>query len=250
MNEQNSFDSAVTIVLLTALAYAAAFAYEGAYLSHFGVPLDFVSVDLRSLLLCLAALSGAGSVIIFINGILTLWPADLPRHIQLQAVRTALIVGMLLLGGFLLEADLAGWLFLGAIALALLLIEFVLPLVAFRDRPSYSERVRAAAEHDGKRANAMDFLVKGMGIRRFQWVVLFLLAVMLAAALGTRQARTASDYLVTDGCVVLRQQGENLFCARIASGKLTGEYAYVAMAGATVSLQRVGPLAKYKLPRR
>lgn len=55
---------AFAALLLTVTAYCAAFAYEAAFLSDFGVPAVLAQVDLRELLLCLGFLGGGGGILL------------------------------------------------------------------------------------------------------------------------------------------------------------------------------------------
>jgi hypothetical protein len=44
-------DGAILVLIFTTIAYLAAFTYEATYLSYFGIPIEFVDVTLRELLL-------------------------------------------------------------------------------------------------------------------------------------------------------------------------------------------------------
>jgi hypothetical protein len=173
-------------------------------------------------------------------------PAKIPAHVVVALIKAVLITFL---------AAMAIWgttkpfgrAFLLIVAGSFVLVEFVLPWFAFRrEGGGYLERLRAAHEDDAQRRNsAFHALVDRLGIGRYLIMVLTILTLGGAYALGEHKAKSARSFLVAGDYIVLRHQGESLLCARFFGDALTGDFEFRPEAGQTLTLKPVGPIAAY-----
>jgi hypothetical protein len=252
-------DSAVLVLLLTAWAYALAFAYESHYLGWFGIPAALVEVNLRALLYC------AGTILVLAFGAyLLLYSIGqfVPRLIRLEIQEdTALIalwlIGLTLLGRYLQWPWLVDLFFI--LPIALTFMTFVVP--TFEPRPracGYWARVEALAlyrrsldeqiERAGGRSPFPLTMVRTIGVRSFWVLVVVVCSIYAASMLGEREAFEQTAYLMSaenGGCIVLRSRSEGLLCAAVDwlhPGQLLGEYRFLKPECTPLELRSIGRL--------
>src|SRR5258708_26547380 len=153
--KSHKIDAAILVLILTTIAYVAAFAYEATYLSYFGIPIEFVDVTLRELLLYGAIALGFMFFAIFFSTFLwalffkTLPPALSKIVFVFTLVAVAATALMLLIGNFQ-PAMIAG-------AIGPLLINclfFLVPIFRFSHMSSYRRRLMATYARSSPSDNA------------------------------------------------------------------------------------------------
>jgi hypothetical protein len=240
--ESKTHDNTVTLALLSAGAYACAFAFDGGYLGHFGVPTQFVDVNLRGVLLSVAALVGT-SVFAFSVAIGHL-PAVGPSPLRNLVIRTAVVYLFMAAMSFALSGSMTLTLVL---ATALMAPEWVLPAVRFRGRGmSFNEKI--TAQRNSEKTTFLEtslMSARETSPRVTATILLLIVAVMVAWTLGGWYARRQTEFLISKDCIALRIEDKTLLCARW-DGALTGEYEYRAAEGVVLSMERVGPLPRYR----
>lgn len=259
-----SFDSALLILLLTASSYAIAFQYEAGYLSHFGVPTEYVEVNAGRLIVA------AGVSFFSVVTALMIWSSFrlvLPRVTRMQIAvtnRLAYLVTWVLIS-LLLANELAGSWFSRALLcgfpLMLLVGELVGPLFTHRKLPTYRRRLETSILQDigVDRGTDPSAEVKSVFVRVASPVgAAFLFVVLLlstfAQAAGVHVARLQSDFLVANveqPCVVVRSLSEGLLCVSFdpKTRAPRGEYRFLKPEGSVLRLTSLGPLAKVE-PQR
>jgi hypothetical protein len=240
-------DSAIIVVIMTAIAYVLAFQFDNGYLGYFGLPTILAEVSLRNLLFSLW--TTMVFILLVINGmtlLLVSWPYHWPAIVQRYV---ASYVGMTLMTVFilgLLGAPLLAWLIsFGAIAF-LAIVYLVLPLA--HSASTYAGKLQALEDVN-------PFFMKGLppALQRrgfpvpLLWITGCLLAFMYADIYGTLVARTQSSFLVSASgggtvCAVLRVRDQGLLCADFdpATKQMKGEYRFLKPDAVGLSLRNTG----------
>jgi hypothetical protein len=99
-------------LIFTAIAYVAAFTYEATYLSYFGIPIEFVDVSLRELLLY--GVIALGSIFVAMMFSMFFWefflkslPPALSKTVFILTLMTVATTALILLTGNVQTATVA-----------------------------------------------------------------------------------------------------------------------------------------------
>jgi hypothetical protein len=222
--KSRGLDGAVLALILTSIAYVAAFTYEATYLSYFGIPIEFVDVTLRELLLYGAIAMGFIMFAILFSTIIWSWfPKAFPLALS-QMLILFMLIPMVTMAFALLAGDFQPPLIAIVILFPLLsCLLFVAPIFRFSHIPGYTRRLKAT--YGGKSL--------GDSFKpAFLWIpvprAVFLLAagtvisILFAYAFGKFRARTQEEFSVLsspDPCVVLRLSSEGYLCAGMDTQK-------------------------------
>jgi hypothetical protein len=247
----SKIDGAISVLILTTIAYVAAFAYEATYLSHFGIPVEFVDVTLRELLLYGATALGFMFVAIFFSAFLwefflkTLPPA-LSKIVFIFTLMAVAATALMLLTGHFQPTMIAGA--IGPLLLIICLL-FVIPIFRFSHISSYRRRLMAtyagSSSSDSFRLPSFLWLPVPNGV--FPLAAGTVVSVLFAIAFGEFRARTQSEFPVLsspDPCVVLRMSSEGYLCADIDLQKriTLGRFKIIDPKSADVHFVKVGRL--------
>jgi hypothetical protein len=248
-------DSGIKVLLLTAVAYEAAFIYEVSYLVHFGIPIAFIDASLHELLLCGIASIIASFFIIWLEIFWGARPTKMPPRLA-QALMTLflLIVGVLVLGG-LLDAPfiLAGSLIIIFVSAAAALL--LIPLIRHRRLPKIASRYWATFGDDrfdqARAPSILWFSVSGGIIVAIATLVM---TGVLSFAIGTWRARAQTEFAIhqADNCVVLRLGSDGYLCVGIDFQKRValGSFRFLDPKGVELHMARVGPIVAFTSPPR
>jgi len=249
-------ESPLSILVITASAYASAFGYEDGYLSYFGVPVEFAAVDLRSLLICVSAVL-VGVVVIVGAGLvlLELTPKSVPKNRRFVIVYVVWLFLVAVVASQLLPGPAVFRLAVACVApLALAWIIFVQPLFSQRSTHGYWKKFEAALKADenvlspdGDPSKTVLFITSVI-------LAALIVAPFLAYSIGDYAARHQEVFLIPRGerCVVLRAQTEGFLCATYEVRQSNseqrrtacGEYKFIKPEGAKLELQFLGELEK------
>jgi len=245
----HKIDGAILVLILTTIAYVAAFAYENTYLSYFGIPVEFVDVTLRELLLCGAiTLLVMFAAIVFSTFLWELFLKPLPPALsKIVFLFTLIAVGtttlMLLAGNF--QPVMIITAALGPLVINCLL--FAIPIFKFSHMSSYRRKLMATyAESfpsDSFKLPSFLWLPVSMGV--FLLAACTVVSTMFAFAFGEFRARTQSEFPVSgppDPCVVLRVSSEGYLCAAIDLQKriTLGSFKFLDPKSAAVQVVKLG----------
>jgi hypothetical protein len=210
---------AILIAVVTACGYLFAFYYEKGYLSHFGVPLDLISVDLLSVLK-FSTLFFAVVFTLFpiINAFPILWPTlhpylafYLPRFLFLFLF--AVVIPFLMFGFERIAYWLIGLIGVGTASLLFL----VGPLFVYRKEGSWKARLDAAdAEERISTPTVATQIHRIGGPYALLLFGSFAFATFLVTIAGESAAMREKTHLVIHGepeLLVLKVYGENAICA-------------------------------------
>jgi len=247
-------DSGVRVLLLTTVAYEAAYIYEVSYLGHFGVPVAFVDVSLHELLLCGIACVIASFAIIWIEVVWGTIPSKTPPRLAkalmtlLMLIIAVLVLCALIDAPFMLGMSVIGGLFLAAVALLLL------PLLLHRRLPKLASRywaVYGADQSDRVKAPSILWFSVSRGV--IIAIAVVVITGLFSSAFGLWHARVQRDFAisnVTDNCAVLRLSSDGYLCVGIDFHKhiALGTFRYLDPKGLELHLLRVGRLAPFIAP--
>lgn len=142
MNKQAfSFGDAIQVMFITAISYAVAYCYEYAYLKYFGVPSDFIVVDIKSIVT-----SAIGVIVLAYVGFQVI--DAIARLIQMRFSDGNIPelfkdYGILFIFSLLLVclSDMSIWLkiFMLTIPFTMLWMQIIFPLFLIRSHGSYKE---------------------------------------------------------------------------------------------------------------
>jgi hypothetical protein len=247
-------DSGIKVLLLTAVAYEAAFIYEVSYLVHFGIPIAFVDVSLHELLLCGIATIIGGFLIIWLDIFWGARPTKMPPRLA-QALMTLflLTVGVFVLAGllaapFILAASLIATFIFAAAALLLI------PLIRHRRLPKIASRYWATFGDDGSdQSKAPSILWFSVSRGIIIAIATLVVTGVLSFAIGTWRARAQSDFAIhelADNCAVLRLSSDGYLCVGMDFKKRValGTFRFLDPKGLQLHVVRVGPIGAFTSP--
>jgi hypothetical protein len=243
-------DGAILVLIFTAIAYVAAFTHEATYLSYFGIPIEFVDVTLRELLLygvfVLTFMFFAVSFSTFPwEFFLKKLPPALSKFVFICSLMAVAATAFMLLTGELSPPMIAG----ATGPLLIICLLFVVPIFRFRHLTSYRRRLTASyAESSASSAFALpSFLWLPVPKGFFALAACAIASIALAYAFGIFRARTQAEFPVVSRvgpCVVLRVSTEGYLCAAFDPQTRTvlASFRFVDQKDADVQIMRIGHL--------
>lgn len=243
------------LALTTPMVYALAFAFEAGYLGFFGVPAEFVHVDVKRFLVFGAALAGLYTAYTWINlGVLFL-PRKMTPGVRWLVHTIFILVASSGVVAWIGDASAVG--ILGTIAATLLITAFVLgPPIAFnwKDNSLEASIVEMKAADSGAERDLFGIVARAAGS---PWVpsaiVIFCVAIFVANQLGEREARHQEVFMLVDTaarCVVLRATDSEVLCATLShdADRLDGSFKVVPTSGLSFTRVQLGRLRVPELP--
>jgi hypothetical protein len=243
-------DGAILVLVLTTIAYVAAFTYEATYLSYFGIPIEFVDVTLRELLLYGVIALGFMFFAIFFSTFL--WelflknlPPTLSKIVFIFTLMAVAATALMLLTGNFQPAMIAGS--IGPLLINCLL--FVVPIFRFSHMSSYRRKLMATysepSPSDSFRLPSFLWLRVPKGV--FPLAACTVVSIMLAFAFGEFRARTQIEFPVlnpVDPCIVLRVSTEGYLCVAFDPQRRAelGSFRFVDPRGADIHIVKIGRL--------
>jgi len=144
----SKIETGLLVPLVTAYAYALSFAYQAGYLSHFGLPVEFVDVTLQQLLRC-GSVAILGMYLAFqgLDLLLSLRPSSISRGADLKFVECAVFLVLQIV--LLKVVDATTWLWVVILMLFSglpIFYYFLFPIWAHSTVRGYWQRVEAHIE--------------------------------------------------------------------------------------------------------
>jgi hypothetical protein len=248
-------DKAALLAIVTPIAYFFAYQYDRGYLSFFGIPNVFVDVSLRDLLIVAAAMvTVVVGLYVAFDGFLVVLPEKWPKPIRQRAIWFFWTMAALTLLDKVFDLSVPVWLSV-EVSIALLFIFLVV-------LPGRRSPVSLAVEHTSQPSNPDPYAHKGviptMLRRGFEPRLVFgILGAMLVGVFanvgGDVTARTQTSFLVDQSggtnCAVIRMRESDMLCAdfNFETRQLTGDYHFLKLEGASLSLRKTGRLEQPEL---
>lgn len=220
-NGRNWQTAAVLFGLAAPIGYAAAYLREWGFCSVFGIPIEFIQLNITTVLIAIT--SGVG--VLF----LLFWFADLFYTFSQQRklknfgpIRRRLSFDLLVLSFFgcflaLFPPLIDGWPLLVYFLVILIFIQFVMPLITQRKITGYISKLETQDRVEREAPVLLDYFIKRAGITIISLGILVLLFLSVMFVVGYNTAVRQTDFLVpstNEDLVVLRIYGENLICAQ------------------------------------
>jgi hypothetical protein len=243
-------DGAILVLIFTAIAYVAAFTYEATYLSYFGIPIEFVDVTLRELLLygviALACIFAAMMFSMFLwEFFLKSLPPALSKIVFIFTLMAVAATAFMLLTGNSQPAIIAGA--IGPLLINCLL--FVIPLFRFSHMSSYRRRLMAtyAGSSPSDSFRPSSFLWLPIRNDVIPLAACTVASILLAFACGEFRARTQIEFPVLgsiDPCIVLRVSTEGYLCVAFNPQSRTelASFRFVDSRGPDIHIVKIGHL--------
>ncbi|MCK4626284.1 MAG: hypothetical protein KAV00_13280 [Phycisphaerae bacterium] len=250
VSQKRWLSGALVISLLSAYAYLLGYMYELSTAEAFGIPREFVDVEIPNILLAGIAGVTALALVFSVIGILyESWKKrDQPIHGRI--VLTVLTGIWFLLSLILCPSRLWTWL--------LPLIIFVLygcwpwlaPLSIERNTTGYIAKLKTYDESYGERDKMVKDLVRSFGPRPFLLIGLAAFILHFTMLLGYARALNKKEFLVPStapNMVVLRINGDRLICAPFDRSTKEVEKKFLILKvgenpNMILHLEKVGPL--------
>src|SRR5258708_5809069 len=243
----SKIESGIIVLLLTAIAYVAAFAFDAAYLGYFGIPPAFAEVSLRGLLLTVTFAAALLFLLPTVDLILDFVPKDVSRFVLNRVLTWMSILVFFVVIGLMMGADAQGFFLLLTPTAVIAFSELVSPLIFHAKIPTYEAKLRAAHAAD-RSLGARWAKLGGMGIAR-SYLGIFLIGTFggaFAGSLGLLLARTQQTFAMRDGgsCAVLRIRQEGLLCIELDTHKrvATGNFEFMNPAGESIKMESICPI--------
>jgi len=197
-NKKSWITEGIVLALCSAAAYLAAYSYECGYAGYFGIPLEWISIDARSLIVFASLLVGALVLMIQITQLgLTLCPSDgwiaqlLTKHGFFFALMFLIALG---------SADsIWDWMELFLFPMLNLCSDIIIPaVIAKRKGRSFHLTMTDWMSAGGVDASSwMKKLEPSLHIP-FAMVILACMLLVVASSLGKGEARWKTDFVVID----------------------------------------------------
>jgi hypothetical protein len=191
--------------------YVTAFLYELGFVSHFKIPVQFITLDWTTVLIAGVVVFGILFLVLLAVNLIS--PSFLPIK---NAVRVALFRTIMSAVAVIPMALLVqGWFRVVVLAIPLFwaFIEFAFPYIVYRGKGTYMERLELAQRKYPSRDHS---LVGRIPNRVFWLLVLLLWISWLAFSMGLSSASRQKEFLVVNTspeAVVLRPYHDHLVCA-------------------------------------
>lgn len=251
-------DPALLILFVTSYAYALGFAYEYGYLAHFGIPVEFVEIGLRELLVFGALTMGAITAFYFLLDFLMY---QIPNHVTPVVRGTAMYVGAfaIIMGVILRITHVPwfGWLLgFGFGPVWLTFENFVAPIWRQPNTLPYWRRVEAETERrvalSRTRRSLGDAIAGMVGPGGFLILLMAVAALFIVNRFGDFQANQDEVFLMPSSgpaCIALREETPGLLCVAVDQKTRSAlpEYRFLDPKAVNLVLRRVGPFAAVRV---
>jgi hypothetical protein len=210
---------AIILAFASVSAYYFSFSYEKSFLLYFGVPSQFITIDLTTLL-------SFGVIVLFV--ILFVFPVLNLFMIIVSRIKNEHIVRLIRPYWFFLIIFLTDIYLFGlekpeylgillVICLVFLFFDFIFPLLTQRDKKTYTEKLIGQEEIE----SSIQYLPKNINIKFGRevaiFITLFILGVMISSDAGLAEAIRKEDYLFINTqpqLIVIRIYSNRLICAQ------------------------------------
>jgi hypothetical protein len=243
--------SGTFVTIVTAGAYAMAFAFEAGKAGAFGIPLEMVDLQLMpALFSTLIAMVGVLSAIQLVEVLIPLTRSKVDDHPAMPALRFSLII-------FIISAVFWNvgrpvpwwliWLYLGLNAVALLLHFLLLALQLGIDPRLWKERQHQLTPAPGPELPFTDSFSENPRIALA--FICASVAILLSITAGNGSGRRERDFFITNQqpeTIILRIYGERAVAAEFlrTEKRITAVYRILRLddPSLTLRLERVGPI--------
>jgi len=205
----------IVVAAVPLIGYAMAFLYEVGFCGEFGIPLEFISVNLTTVFIAVGTLLLVVAIIFYVISLLMMIPE--PKHPvirwQLSLFYVVLVMNLavaIIFWGLWYELIMVAFLF----AFFVFWI-FVSPWITQKEG-AYIKRVEAQRKVDSQAKTIIDYVIRYIGWGNSFVIFLVLFFVALSYIAGISHAKKQTEFLIPStypNSVVLRVYGDNMICA-------------------------------------
>ena len=208
MSKDKSFKISENLIIaaLPAIAYLLAFGYQYGHANYFGVPFEFIAVDLTHVLILFV---GIPSVFMMFSSFVNLIPVF--KLVRQSALGVSIFRFFVMIALSLFFVKEYGWFAVLVVAIYVGFFEFIFPLITQRKHKGFITKLQR--QEDLERAIDRDnHLLQNPGFLKFYFLLSLLVIVfVIFLQLGKTSAMNQKDFLVTeDGVAVLAIYGDTL----------------------------------------
>lgn len=253
-SDKPKISEGIILALASAGAYLFAFYYEKGYASAFKIPTSLIAVNLTSVLIFGAIfISIILAVLPYANLLMSLTIGRTHPAIQRAAIPVIIVFVFLSIQIYVFGfSNWKNWLYILALLIVLLFLQFVFPLIAQRGR-TYVKKLEAQEDTERQFVDSYALLQRKFGNESLLIILLFLVGLSTALSAGTAEAIRQEEFLVTNTkpeLVVLRIYGDNLICVPFnrATGEIEQSFSVIKNTGETGLVLRLEKLGQLHLP--
>jgi hypothetical protein len=247
----NYLSEAIIVALASASAYYFSYTYEKAFLSYFGIPQQFITIDITTILSFGAIIFGALILTFPALNMFTILLSRTKNEYLVRLVRPYWIFLFLILTHFYFFG-LDKWTLLIAylvVCLFFIFFDFIFPLITQRGKKTYTEKLQTQEEIESQFRS----LPQEVGIRYGRdtatLVMLLIMGYLISSNAGLAEAMHQKSFLFTNTqpqLVVIRIYSDRLICAQYddVNNEILPQFSIIELDGNTpaLSLRLVGPI--------
>jgi hypothetical protein len=242
---------AIIIAVTSASAYYFSYTYEKSFLSYFGIPPQFISIDITTMLSFGAIVFGA-LVLTFpaLNMFTILLSSTKNEHIVRLVRPYWMFLFLILVHLYFFRFD--KWTLLITyivVCFFFAFFDFIFPLITQRDKKTYAEKLRAQEETESHFRSLPQEVAIRYGRETATMVMLLAIGYVVSSNAGLAEAMRQKDFLFTNTqpqFVVIRIYSDRLICAQYDDMKneILQKFSVIKLGENTpiLSLKSVGPL--------
>jgi len=211
--ETKYLSEGITIGGFTLIAYLVTFFYQMGYATHFDIPIEFITIDLTTMLISFAALIGGATTIVTVTNFIMMNISDSNDPIPRTIRRFAKIFIFIFIGFIPLSSKSNSWIAFLIIISMFAFLEFVFPLITQRNCKTYSEKLAAQDRHEFKLIKKSIYmkLADNFGIWAIDFVLLIIISLPFAYNMGNYIASEKKEFFVLSKNTVVLAICEKFF---------------------------------------
>lgn len=193
----NFFSEVIFIALLTAISYWFAFLYEVGYLGAFGISPQLIQVKMELVLISGFAVSGSMLILFLVGNLVSFfWPSQPVLKKKAFRIGLMLLLPVWDIINYGIRKD--SWIFFVIVLGAILIFEFIWPLVKFRGKKSLIEKFTAdeSAETNIAVRSLVDRIAALLGSTGYTVLFVIMVSSFLVHYAGRADAKTQEEYMV------------------------------------------------------
>jgi len=212
--------SAALCGLMAPIGYAAAYLREWGYCGVYGIPLEFIQLNLTTVLIAIAGSIGILYILFqIINLFYSLASGGTFKNLTLLQLNIIIVIfiSIILLAFVAVFRSLIElWPLLVVIVFYVIFFQLIFPLLTQRKTKGYENKIAAQMVIDNQYKSVLNFFGEKFGATT-AWIILGIFGFLFIMYFsGYDAAKTQKDYFIpstNQNSVVLRIYGDNLICA-------------------------------------
>ena len=215
MSETEKPSESQTWILASAIpfvAYWLAFVYQYGYNKHFGIPINFIEVDLINVLICFVTVIGYLSSLPLFSELARKLKKKIPRilYTKITRIAFALIIGAMI--GFVVKTPIELFMiYFINFGVLCIIFDLIIPTFIYKGDLTYTQKLEISLADDYKRESAIDDFASNIGHDNFSLIFKLSIISIIFLFLGSFTAYIKSDFIVSENnqLLVLKKYKDN-----------------------------------------